>query len=50
MWSLPRAEVRFFALLRMTRRLNKRAYVSLPPGGEVIEDYYLVPALQQFLN
>jgi hypothetical protein len=35
---------------RMPRGLNKRSYVFQLPGGEVIEDYYLVTALQQFLN
>jgi len=28
----------------MPRGLNKQSYVSQPPGGEVIKDYYLVPA------
>ena len=32
--------------LRMTRGLNKQSPVFLPPGGEVIKDYYLVSMLQ----
>jgi len=36
--------------LAMPRRLNKQCYVFQLPGGEVIEDYYPVTALQQFLN
>jgi len=34
----------------MPKGLSKQAYVFQPSGGEVIKDYCLVPALQQFLN
>jgi len=34
----------------MPRELNKQSYVFQLPGGEVINDYYLAPELQQFLS
>jgi len=32
--------------VRIIRGLNKQSYVFQSPGGEIINDYYLVPTLQ----